>query len=129
MAVALFGATAFGLVGCARDERLTVHNLTTVAIVWNPSDTPQYVSACTTVKYIWNRGGWRPVDPSDAPSPAPTDAVPIDLPYVPPDAARPDTLLVTATGVNAFVGDTVPSNQPCAGVPPPARPTPAPASS
>lgn len=109
-------AAALSVVACTGADRLTVRNLTTVAIAWNVADTPQYVPACATVKYIWD-AGWRPVDPSDAPSPVPSDAVPIAFPSLPGDAHRPDAVVITETGVNVFVGDTLPSNGPCAGVP------------
>lgn len=104
-------------VACNRAEHLTVRNLTTVAIVWNTPDSPQFVAACTTVEYIYDRRGWAPSNPSDAPSPAPSDAVPIRLPSLPGDAHRPDALVITETGVNVHVGDLMPPDRPCSGVP------------
>ncbi len=109
-------AAAIGLVACTGTDRLTVRNLTTVAIVWNVPDGPQYVPACATVKYIWE-AGWRPVDPVDAPSPVPSNAVPIAFPTLPGDAHRPDALIITETGVHVIVGAAMPSSGPCSGVP------------
>ncbi len=48
--VVLGTATAMGLVACTGTDRLTVRNLTTVAIVWNVPDGPQYVPACATAE-------------------------------------------------------------------------------
>jgi hypothetical protein len=128
----LLCAIVLGYVACNPAERLTVRNLTTVAIVWNVPYGPQVVPACTTVAYSWNRYGWVPNDRSDAPSPAPSDAVPIRMPSLPGDAHRPDALVITETGVNVIVGDLGPPDRACAGVPqsydilPSATPTPAP---
>lgn len=115
----LLCAIVLGYVACNPAERLTVRNLTTVAIVWNVPYGPQVVPACTTVDYIYDgrRGGWTPRDPSEVPSPAPSDAVPIRMPSLPGDAHRPDALVITETGVNVIVGDLGPPDRACAGVP------------
>jgi hypothetical protein len=115
----LLCALVLGYVACNPAERLTVRNLTTVAIVWNIPYSPQYVAACTTVDYVYDgrRGGWTPREASATPSPAPSDAVPIRMPSLPGDARRPDAIVITETGVNVHIGALGPADRPCAGVP------------
>jgi hypothetical protein len=123
------------LAACNTNGVRTVHNRTTVPIVFSSIQDQTYVPACTTVRFRWGPTDW--TKPHGGPTAyLPLDSLPalaadqvpvlVELPIGGPDSYMDEEAVVTAEGSKNFSYLDDPNSIKCQGVPPDAGASPSP---